>query len=91
MLGRPSEPPAHLELDDLQVLLLEREQLHEPVLGHLVLDQAQDQIGRRDRRLDAEQLEVLEVARVIDPGDDPLQPYFSLATWQIRMLSSSSR
>ena len=61
-----------LELDDLQVLLLEREQLHEAVLGDLVLDQAEDQVGRRHRGLDVEQLEVLEVARVVDAGDDPL-------------------
>ena len=27
---------------------------------------------RRHRRLDAEQLEVIEVARVVDAGDDPL-------------------
>ena len=61
-----------LELDDLEVLLLEREQLDEPVLGDLVLDQAQDQVGRGHRRLDPEQLEVLEIARVVDAGDDPL-------------------
>ena len=47
------------ELDDLQPLLGQVEQVHEPVARHLVLDQAQDQVGRRDRRLDAEQLEVL--------------------------------
>ena len=44
--------------------------MHEPVLGHLVLDQAQDQVGGRDRGLDAEQLEVLQVPRVVDAGDD---------------------
>ena len=42
-----------LELDDLQALLFEREQVHEAVAGHLVLDQAQDQVGGGDRRLDA--------------------------------------
>ncbi len=42
-----------LELDDLEALLLEREQVHEAVAGHLVLDQAQDQVGRGDDRLDA--------------------------------------
>ena len=67
-----AEPSPDLDLDDLEVLLLEREQLHEAVLGHLVLDQAQDEVGGRDRRLDAEQAEVLEVARIVDPGDDPL-------------------
>ena len=42
-----------LELDDLQALLFERQQVHEAVAGHLVLDQAQDQVGRGDGRLDA--------------------------------------
>ena len=42
------------------------------VLRHLVLDQAQDQVGRGDRGLDAEQVEVLPVARVVDAGDDPV-------------------
>src|SRR4051794_37765421 len=63
---------ADLELDDLQALLLEREQMDEPVARHLVLDQAQDQVGGADRGLDAEQLEVLEVPRVVDAGDDAL-------------------
>ena len=63
---------AHLDLDDLEPLLRQVEQVHEPVLRHLVLDQAQDQVGGRDRRLDAEQLEVLEVARVVAARDDPL-------------------
>ena len=72
--GRPSsltalpaagEPSRHLELDDLEPLLGQVEQVHEAVLRHLVLDQAQDQVGGGDRRLDAEQLEVLEVARVV--------------------------
>jgi hypothetical protein len=44
-----------------------------------VLDQAQDQVGRADRRLDAEQLEVLAVARVVDAGDDPLAEVLLLA------------
>ena len=61
---------ADLELDDLQALLFEREQVHEAVARHLVLDQAQDQVGRGDRRLDPEQLEVLVVARVVDARDD---------------------
>ena len=60
------------ELDDLEPLLGQVEQVDEAVARHLVLDQAQDQVGRRDRRLDAEQLEVLEVPRVVDAGDDPL-------------------
>jgi hypothetical protein len=37
-----------------------------------VLDQPQDQVGRRDGGLDAEQLEGLEVPRVVDAGDDPV-------------------
>src|ERR1019366_3300193 len=61
-----------LDLDDLQVLLLEREQLDEPVLGDLVLDQPQDQVRRRYRRLDSQELEVLEVAGVVDTRHDPL-------------------
>ena len=59
-----------LELDDLQALLFELEQVHEAVAGHLVLDQAQDQVGRRDGGLDAEQAEVFVVAGVVDAGDD---------------------
>ena len=57
-----------LHLDDLEPLLGQVEQVHEAVLGHLVLDQAQDQVGRGDRGLDAEQLEVLEVPRVVARG-----------------------
>ena len=45
-----------------------------PYLRHLVLDQAQDQVGGRDRRLDAEQLEVLQVARVVAARDHALHP-----------------
>ena len=60
------------ELDDLEPLLGQVEQVDEPVARHLVLDQAQDQVGRGHRRLDAEQLEVVEVPRVVDAGDDPL-------------------
>ena len=63
---------ADLELDDLQALLFEREQVHEAVARHLVLDQAQDQVGRRDRRLDAQQPEVVVVAGVVDARDDPV-------------------
>ena len=60
------------ELDDLEPLLGQVEQVDEPVARDLVLDQAQDQVGRGDRRLDAEQLEVGEVPRVVAAGDDPL-------------------
>ena len=67
------------------------EQVHEAVLRHLVLDQAQDQVGGRDRRLDAQQLEVLQVARVVAARDHALARRTSrAATWQMRMLSSSS-
>ena len=61
-----------LHLDDLEPLLGQVEQVDEAVLRHLVLDQAQDQIGRRDDRLDPEQLEVLAITGVVDPGDDPV-------------------
>src|SRR5436305_10914323 len=63
---------ADLHLDDLEVLLLQREHLDQPVLRDLVPDESQDQVGRGDRRLDAEQAEVLEVPRVVDARDDPL-------------------
>ena len=53
------------------MLLLEGEQLDESVLGHLVFDQAQDEIGRRHGGLDAEQLEVIHVAGVVHPRHDP--------------------
>ena len=67
-----------LELDDLQVLLFKREQLDEPVLGHLVLNQTKNEVGRGDRRLDPEQLEMLKVAWVVHTGDDPLAAVFLL-------------
>ena len=70
-LARPRASPRAAHLDDLEPLLGQVEQVDEAVLGHLVLDQAQDQVGRRDEGLDPEQLEVLAVARVVDPGDDP--------------------
>ena len=62
----------HLELDDLEPLLRQVEQVKRPVLRHLVLDQAEDQVGRRHRGLDAEELEVLEVARVVAARDHAL-------------------
>ena len=46
--------------------------MDEAVLGHLVLEQPQDQVGGRDRRLHSEEIEVLAVARVVDAGDDPV-------------------
>ena len=63
---------AHDQLDDLEPLLREVEQVDEAVARHLVLDQAQDQVGRGDRGLDPQQLEVVEVPRVVAAGDDPL-------------------
>src|SRR5437660_354675 len=45
---------ADLDLDDLEVLLFEGEQLDEPVFGHLVLDQAEDQVGGGHCRLHPE-------------------------------------
>src|SRR5205823_10430895 len=65
-------PAGHLELDDLEPLLRQVEQVDEPVLRHLVLDQAQDQVGGGDGRLDPEKLEVLQVSRVVAAGHDPL-------------------
>ena len=72
--ARPAagERRGHLDLDDLEPLLAQVEQVHEAVPRHLVLDQAQDQVGGRDRGLDAQQLEVLQVPRVVDAGDDAL-------------------
>ena len=63
--ARRRQAVAHLELDDLEPLLGQVEQVDQPVLRHLVLDQAQDQVGGGDHRPHAEQLEVLEVARVV--------------------------
>ena len=38
-----------LDLDDLELLVAQVEQVHEPVGRDLVLDQAQDQVGRARR------------------------------------------
>ena len=57
------------DLDDLEVLLAQLEQVDQPVLGHLVLDQAHDRRGRRHGRRDPEQVEVRLVARVVDARD----------------------
>ena len=54
-----------------EALLFEGEQMDEPVAGHLMLYEAQDEVCRGDRRLDSEQLEVVVVARVVHAGDDP--------------------
>src|SRR3954453_2367843 len=59
----------HLDLDDLEPLLGQVEQVQQADARDLVLDQAQDQVGRRHRRLHAEQLEVLQVARVVAARD----------------------
>ena len=67
--------PAHgrrlvdLHLDDLQVLLAQLEQVHEVVLGHLVLDEAEDAGRRAHGGRDAEQVEVRLVARIVDARD----------------------
>ena len=58
-----------LELDDLEVLLAQLEQMHDPVLGHLVLDEAEHVRRRADGLLDPEQVEVLLVARVVHARD----------------------
>ena len=75
--SEPGEPLAgrrrvavDLELDDLEVLLAELEQVDDPVLGHLVLDEAEDVRGGADGLRDPEQVEVLLVARVVDARDD---------------------
>ena len=60
---------ADLDLDDLEVLLAQLQQVHQVVLGHLVLDQGHDPQGGADRRRHAQQVEVDLVARVVDPGD----------------------
>ena len=60
------------DLDDLEVLLAQLEQVDQPVLGHLVLDQGHDRRGRRHGRRDPEQVEVRLVARVVDARDDGL-------------------
>ena len=80
LLPRRRRLPRHLELDDLQALLFEREQLDEPVARDLVLDQAQDEVGCGHGGLDPEQAEVVVVAGVVDARDDRSQRYFSLAT-----------
>ena len=61
---------ADLDLDDLEVLGLQLEQVDEAVLRHLVLDQAQDQVGGADHRADVQQVEVLHVADVVAARDD---------------------
>ena len=42
-----------LDLDDLELLVGQVEQVDEAVAGHLVLDEVEDEVGRRHRRLDA--------------------------------------
>ncbi len=43
--------------------------MHEVVLGHLVLDEAEDARRRADRRRDPEEIEVRLVARIVDACD----------------------
>src|SRR3954447_16160233 len=71
-LPRGRRSRQHLDLDDLEPLLREIEQMQQPHPRHLVLDQAQDQVGGRHRRLHPEQLEVLQVARVVAARDHPV-------------------
>ena len=68
-LPAAGESPFDLHLDDDEPLLLELQQAHEPVLGHLVLDEAEDVRRRADRLADAEELEQLLVSRVVDARD----------------------
>ena len=60
---------ADVQLDELEALAAELEQLDEAVLGHLVLDEAEEAGGRADRLRDPEDVEVRLVARVVDAGD----------------------
>ena len=69
-LARRGRVAVDLELDDLEVLLAELEQVDDPVLGNLVLDEAEDVRGGADGLRDPEQVEVLLVARIVHPGDD---------------------
>ena len=71
-LAGDRRPLGQQHLDDLEPLLGQVEQVDQPVVGHLVLDQPQDQVGRRDVRPDAQQLEPLLVSRVVDARDDPV-------------------
>ena len=61
-----------LDLGDLELLAAQAQQLHELVVRELVLDQGHDRRGGADRRRDAEQVERLLVARVVDAGDRAL-------------------
>ena len=97
--GVPTSPTERPTTGDLlprrismiSISFLEVEQMDQVVVRNLVLEQAQDQFGRRNHRLDPEQVEMGPVAGVVHTGDDPPIPYFSLATWQIRMLSRHRR
>ena len=68
-LARGRSLGRHLQLDDLQPLAPQLEQLHEAVLRHLVLDEAEEARRRAQRPVDAEQIEVLLVPRVVDACD----------------------
>ena len=68
-LARGGRVAVDLELDDLEILLAQLEQVHDPVLRHLMLDEAEHVRGCADRLRDAEQVEVLLVAGVVDPRD----------------------
>ena len=69
LLARGGRSTFDLDLDDDEPLLLQLEQLHEAVLGNLVLDETEDARRRADGLRDAEQVEVLLVARVVDARD----------------------
>ena len=62
LLPRDGRVALDLHLDHDESLLLQLEQAHEPVLGHLVLDQTEDAGRGADRLRDSEQVEVLLVA-----------------------------
>ena len=61
-----------LDLGDLELLAAQAQELDELVVRELVLDQRHDRRGRADGRGDAEQVERLLVARVVDAGDRAL-------------------
>jgi hypothetical protein len=62
----------HGHLDDLEVFPLELEQVDQPVLRYLVLDQGHDRAGGGNRRRNPEQLEIRFVAGIVHACDHGL-------------------
>ncbi len=91
LLARGRRAALDLHLDDDEPLLLELEQPDEPVLGDLVLDEAEDARRRAHGLRDPEQVEVLLVARVVDARDRlRARRSASFAICEMTRLSSSS-